>query len=218
MLLALAALSFAPAAPLARTAALRRQTIACAAADDTQMLVLKRLQDSFWSQKKARMKANMEAQLRELEEFEAREAALASAVGSSPMLGESAELASLQAELEAERAMRLALEEELQSVREQAEINLQKTSAFWIAKLANKGIAAAPSAAPSQPRPPTAGPVPNVKILKSDISLTELRSRLLSYGLSTIGLKAELIDRLEHAMEHDRLKFNSWDSKAQAWV
>lgn len=100
------------------------------------------------------------------------------------MLGGSADLAALQAELESERSQRLALQAELASVREEAEINLQKTSAYWVAKLNEKGIAASPEdalqlAAPASERSEM---VPGDKILPADISLTELRSRLLSYA------------------------------------
>ena len=50
------------------------------------------------------------------------------------------------------------------------------------------------------------------------LTLRELRSRLLSHGLSTIGLKAELQQRLANAMLHERVKHKSWDPASQSWV
>ena len=41
--------------------------------------------------------------------------------------------------------------------------------------------------------------------------LRELRSRLLTYGLDTTGLKSELRARLEKALLDDRQQFKSWD-------
>eukprot|EP00966_Prymnesium_polylepis_P307736 7111320-Prymnesium_polylepis.1 len=39
-----------------------------------------------------------------------------------------------------------------------------------------------------------------------------------SSGLSTVGLKSELMERLENVMQHERLKFQSWDPETLAWV
>jgi hypothetical protein len=108
--------------------------------------------------------AETETRLREIDEYAAREAALASAVGSAPALEASAEVAILQAietqlsdralnavhlwhelcfvyacvahpisqaALEVEREKNAALMAELQSVKVDAELNLQKASAFW---------------------------------------------------------------------------------------
>jgi len=235
LVLASALLAFAPALTLRATApACRSSVVRCAAGEELELQVVKRLQESFWTQKRARMKADMDARLRELDEFEAREAALSSVV--APLLGDTpalsaagSDVAALQAELDAERSARLALEAELASVRTEAEIELQKVSAFWIAKLnAAKDAAALPAAAAAAtaapgpkavPAAPVAEIVPNETILAAaDLSLTELRQRLLSHGLSTAGLKSELIDRLEKVMQAERLKFKSWDSEKLAWV
>tara|TARA_B110001452_G_scaffold152445_1_gene126841 strand:+ start:837 stop:995 length:159 start_codon:yes stop_codon:yes gene_type:complete len=50
------------------------------------------------------------------------------------------------------------------------------------------------------------------------LSLRELRSRLLGYGLSTLGLKNELRKRLENAMLHNRAQHSSWDPQTMTWV
>ena len=42
--------------------------------------------------------------------------------------------------------------------------------------------------------------------------------RLLGYGLSTTGVKAELRARLEEAMLHFRAQHKTWDSEKMAWV
>ena len=55
------------------------------------------------------------------------------------------------------------------------------------------------------------------EFLDPDLSLRELRVRLLSYGLSTTGLKSELRARLEGAMLTTRYQFKSWDSAALEW-
>jgi hypothetical protein len=77
--------------------------------------------------------------------------------------------------------------------------------------------AAASSAAPA-PKEKQPDILPHVPVaLEASLTLRELRGRLLSYGLSTTGLKAELRSRLEGAMQTDRLKFSSWDPEALAW-
>mmetsp|Transcript_46480 Transcript_46480/g.129117 ORF Transcript_46480/g.129117 Transcript_46480/m.129117 type:complete len:225 (+) Transcript_46480:39-713(+) len=216
------ALAFAPTLTVRHAPAAGRAAAAMSAADDMELQVVKRLQESFWTQKRARMKADMEARLMELEEFEAREAALSTAVSSTPLLGASTEVAALQAELAAERAMRQELEATLTTVREEAELNLQKTAAYWIAKLdaAKEGAALPAAAEPAAAAPKAAVDdlVAGTKILTSELSLTELRSRLVASGLSTVGLKSELMERLENVMQHERLKFQSWDPETLAWV
>ena len=53
--------------------------------------------------------------------------------------------------------------------------------------------------------------------LEPELSLKELRARLLAKGLSTFGLKAELRARLEANLELDRLQYKSWDSEKLQW-
>lgn len=53
---------------------------------------------------------------------------------------------------------------------------------------------------------------------QESLSLRELRSRLLGYGLSTLGLKNELRKRLENAMLHNRAQHSSWDPQTMTWV
>ena len=73
--------------------------------------------------------------------------------------------------------------------------------------------AAAPAAAATKEKQPDI--LPHVPVaLEATLTVSELRARLLSYGLSTAGLKAELRTRLENAMQTDRLKFQSWDPEA----
>ena len=126
------------------------------AADD-ELSMLSAMSDSFWKQKRARMKADLAAQLLELDEFEAREKALqqvaaisgggtsAGALGAAP--------AELMAMLEAEKAKTAALEAELAKARLDAELNMQKVSAFWISKLdgAKSGVLPLPSSARTRP-------------------------------------------------------------------
>ena len=106
-------------------------------ADGGELSMMAQMSESFWKQKRARMKADLAAQLLELDEFEAREKALqqmavlqpGSAAGS---LG--AGTAELQAALEMEMAKSAALQAELDKTRLQAELNLQKVAAFWCAR------------------------------------------------------------------------------------
>ena len=79
------------------------------------------------------------------------------------------------------------------------------------------------TAAPAVPAAAAGGPdllpadaVPK-PFLEEELSLRELRSRLLSYGLSTIGLKSELRARLEYVLEHQRAQYTQWDPVAKAW-
>ena len=106
-------------------------------AEGGELSMMAQMSESFWKQKRARMKADLAAQLLELDEFEAREKALqqmavlqpGSAAGS---LG--AGTAELQAALEMEMAKSAALQAELDKTRLQAELNLQKVAAFWCAR------------------------------------------------------------------------------------
>ena len=106
-------------------------------ADGGELSMMAQMSESLWKQKRARMKADLAAQLLELDEFEAREKALqqmavlqpGSAAGS---LG--AGTAELQAALEMEMAKSAALQAELDKTRLQAELNLQKVAAFWCAR------------------------------------------------------------------------------------
>jgi len=189
--------------------------------------MLQAMSDSFWKQKRARLQAELAQQLAELDEFEARERALqeVTAGAAAPALGASSDVAALQAALEAERARNAALEEQLAKTAADAELNLQKVSSFWIAKLEEaKAQAVLPAAAGAAPAAaaPAAGPVADLvpvekEFLEESLTVRELRARLLSYGLSTIGLKSELRTRLEGAMAHARHQYKSWDSVALTW-
>ena len=55
-------------------------------------------------------------------------------------------------------------------------------------------------------------------VLEKELSIRELRARLLSYGLSTIGLKSELRARLEYALEHNRAQYQNWDPVGKKWI
>ena len=61
-------------------------------------------------------------------------------------------------------------------------------------------------------------PPPEYTDLEEGLTVHELRSRLLGYGLSTTGVKAELRARLEEAMLHFRAQHKTWDSEKMAWV
>ena len=71
--------------------------------------------------------------------------------------------------------------------------------------------AAAPAAATPDLLPGT------TEYLEENLSVRELRARLLARGLSTLGLKAELRERLEKSLFSDRQMFKSWDPVALAW-
>ena len=106
---------------------------------------------------------------------------------------------------------------------------MQKTAAFWIEKLAaakegsSTAAAAKPAGAPAASGH-NAGQVgdfaPSVpeSLLEEALTVHELRSRLLGYGLSTTGVKAELRARLEEAMLHFRAQHKTWDTEKLAWV
>ena len=143
---------------------------------------------------------------------------------------EKARSAALMEELSAEKARSAALEAELLSVKAQKEVDLQKTAAFWIEKLAaaKEGSSAAAAAAEPAEAPAASGHKPGQvgdiapsvpeSLLEEGLTVHELRSRLLGYGLSTTGVKAELRARLEEAMLHFRAQHKTWDSEKMAWV
>lgn len=190
-------------------------------ADDSSLM--KSMSDSFYANKRARLESELAARLSELEEYEARERALLdvsqSAVG--PSAG-----GELLAQLEAEKAKSAALEAELMQTKLDSEIALQKVAAYWVDKLAEAkaapALAPAPAVEPAGAAEPAAALAVDLvpatpEFLDPDLSLRELRVRLLSYGLSTTGLKSELRARLEGAMLTTRYQFKSWDSAALEW-
>ena len=208
-------------------------------------LVLKELNAVFWKNKKAVVEAELDQKMREIEEYQMREQALfetlsttAISAGAPPAgtLGAAGgadmmeQMSALMAELSAEKARSAALEAELLSVKAQKEVDLQKTAAFWIEKLAaakegssTAAAAAEPAEAPaaSGHKPGQVGDIaPSVpeSLLEEGLTVHELRSRLLGYGLSTTGVKAELRARLEEAMLHFRAQHKTWDSEKMAWV
>jgi len=197
---------------------------------DNEFSMVSAMSESFWKQKRARMKADLAAQLLELDEFEAREKALQEVVGSGGGGGGggSLEVAELKAALAAEQAKSAALQDELQKQLVASEVNLQKVASFWIAKLDEAKSGALPAAADAPTIAPVtaavaAGPVPDFvpnvpkPYLEEELSLKELRARLVTYGLSTTGLKVELRKRLEYALEHTRAQYMSWDVESQTW-
>ena len=217
-----------PLAAQCHAARCDRSAVAMSSPDELGML--QAMSDSFWKQKRARMKADLAAQLLELDEFEAREKALTQVGGGVPQLGASADVAALQAELEAERARSAALEAQLEKTAIEAELNLQKVASFWINKVeeakgalpaatAAPAIASSAAAEPAAAEPAAADLVSGVpkEYLEPDLTLRELRARLLAKGLSTLGLKSELRARLEANMLLDRQQFKSWDSEALVW-
>ena len=207
-------------------------------------LVLKELNAVFWKNKKAVVEAELDQKMREIEEYQMREQALfetlsttAISAGAPPAgkLGAAGgadmmeQMSALMEELSAEKARSAALEAELLSVKAQKEVDLQKTAAFWIEKLAaakegsSTAAAAEPAEAPaaSGHKPGQVGDIaPSVpeSLLEEGLTVHELRSRLLGYGLSTTGVKAELRARLEEAMLHFRAQHKTWDSEKMAWV
>ena len=197
-------------------------------------LVLKELNAVFWKNKKAVVEAELDQKMREIEEYQMREQALfetlsttAISAGAPPAgtLGAAGgadmmeQMSALMEELSAEKARSAALEAELLSVKAQKEVDLQKTAAFWIEKLAaaRSGEGEAGGAVAAAPAAPAA-PAEEAPLVDPTLTLRELRSRLLSHGLSTIGLKAELQQRLANAMLHERVKHKSWDPASQSWV
>ena len=227
--------SYNVAAPTAGAASRGRRASAVRCAAD-EFSVLAQFSESFWSSKRAQMRAEMEGKLREMEEFQAREAALyetlsTRAVGSAgggvaparaggaaaPAAADGlAQIEALMRELTAEKAKSAALEEELAAAAMKHELELQRTGAFWIEKLAaaRRGEGEAGGAVAAAP----AAPAEEAPLVDPTLTLRELRSRLLSHGLSTIGLKAELQQRLANAMLHERVKHKSWDPASQSWV
>lgn len=208
-------------------------------------LVLKELNAVFWKNKKAVVEAELDQKMREIEEYQMREQALfetlsttaisagappAGTLGAAGGAGMMEQMSALMEELSAEKARSAALEAELLSVKAQKEVDLQKTAAFWIEKLAaakegssTAAAAAEPAEAPaaSGHKPGQVGDIaPSVpeSLLEEGLTVHELRSRLLGYGLSTTGVKAELRARLEEAMLHFRAQHKTWDSEKMAWV
>ena len=208
-------------------------------------LVLKELNAVFWKNKKAVVEAELDQKMREIEEYQMREQALfetlsttAISAGAPPAgtLGAAGgadmmeQMSALMEELSAEKARSAALEAELLSVKAQKEVDLQKTAAFWIEKLAaaKEGSPAAAAAAEPAEAPAASGHKPGQvgdiapsvpeSLLEEGLTVHELRSRLLGYGLSTTGVKAELRARLEEAMLHFRAQHKTWDSEKMAWV
>ena len=97
---------------------------------DDELSLLAALSDTFYTAKKAKMQAEMNERLAELEEMEARERALLLTKGAAPatpMLGS----ADLVAELAAEKAKSAALEAQLIQVQLEVEKSMQKVAAFW---------------------------------------------------------------------------------------
>eukprot|EP00322_Chrysochromulina_rotalis_P011968 CAMPEP_0115847028 /NCGR_PEP_ID=MMETSP0287-20121206/10168_1 /TAXON_ID=412157 /ORGANISM="Chrysochromulina rotalis, Strain UIO044" /LENGTH=232 /DNA_ID=CAMNT_0003300843 /DNA_START=58 /DNA_END=756 /DNA_ORIENTATION=+ len=191
------------------------------AADDGSLL--QSMSDSFYANKRARLEAELASRLSELEEYEARERALLE-VSQPAVAGASPDIV---AELEAEKAKTAALEAELAQVKVESEVALQKVAAYWVAKLAEAKeaptLAAAPAAAAAAaPAAASAAPAADLvpgelEFIDPDLSLRELRVRLLSYGLSTAGLKSELRTRLQDAMLMGRQQFKSWDTETLTW-
>ena len=108
--------------------------------DEASAVMLKSLNDVFWKNKKALVEAELNQKMRELEEYQAREAALyeslmvpalSSGAATPALTSAGSEVAALQAELTAEKQRTAALEAELEAVRLQSEVDLQKVAAFW---------------------------------------------------------------------------------------
>lgn len=188
-----------------------------------QTAMLQKLSSTFWESKRAMLQADLDTKLAELAEFQAREEALYDTVSTSAIApSASGDAAMLTAELELEKQRTAALEAELAAVRLNNERALQQVAAFWVQKVAEaRGQPALEAAAPAAPAAPAGAdimPPDKSQLLEADLSLRELRSRLLGYGLSTLGLKTELRARLEKAMLDERQKFKTWDSVALKWV
>ena len=84
-------------------------------------------------------------------------------------------------------------------------------------------LPAAPEAAAIAPAAEAAADepdfVPDEAItIDADLTLRELRARLLAMGLSTIGLKSELRARLEYKLQHERAQYTAWDATSKKWV
>lgn len=198
--------------------------------EGAEMNVLQQMSASFWEAKRAQLRAESEARLRELDEFVAREQALTSAaLGASagvPSEPSSAELSQVKLELAQQKAKVEQLEAALAQQALNAELELQKSTAYWIAKVAEvrgqlPAAAAGEDATNLEKKVSSRGPelVPqDLPIVREDMTLRELRAHLLSYGLSTLGLKAELRARLQQAMLDDRQQHKSWDPSTMSWI
>merc|ERR1719424_1488729 len=187
---------------------------ACVMAEEVpSALVLKQLNAVFWKNKKAVVEAELDQKMRELEEYQMREQALFETLSTTAI------------------SAGAAPEAELLSVQVQKEVELQKTAAFWIEKLAaaKEGSPAAAAAAAEPAAEPAASghnaeqlgdiaPFAAESLLEEGLTVHELRSRLLGYGLSTTGIKAELRARLEDAMLHFRAQHKTWDVEKMVWV
>ena len=224
-----------PTAPRACVAAQRR-TASVVCVEGGEMGVVQQMSAAFWAAKRAQLRAESDARLRELDEFVAREQALAGAAlggGGAPAGGSSAELSQAKAELEQERAAVRGLQAALAKQALDSELALQTSSAYWISKLAEAKAQLPPGAALSAAAPAggaaatpaggaaAAGPdlVPQVlPMVREDMTLKEIRAHLLNYGLSTLGLKSELRERLQQAMLDDRQQHKSWDPSTLSWV
>ena len=201
----------------------QRATAVTMAADGGELAMLQAMSDSFWKQKRARLQAELAAQLLELDEFEARERALQQVAAGAPAgaVG-GAGVAELQAALEAERARSGARggarDAEARGGAERAEgVGLLDREA----ERGEVGRRPPPRRRRARPRGAKAAVADLVDggkpFLEEDLSLRELRARLLSYGLSTAGLKSELRDRLMYAVAHERLQHQSWDAASLSW-
>ena len=191
--------------------------------------LLQEMAQAFWKSKKDQLRAEVDGRLRELEELQARERAMLSeAAGPLGGVGGSAPqpalVASLEAELEAERRKTAALEAELAQTRLDAELNLQKVAAFWLEKLAvQRELAGSASPAPALGgAAPSAAPPPDLvatpaPLVPESMTLREMRAKLLQQGLSTLGLKSELRQRLEEALRVERNRYRQWDPSKQEW-
>jgi hypothetical protein len=201
--------------------------------DGAETSVLQQMSAAFWNAKRAQLRAESEARLRDMDEFIAREQALAStALGGAvgPASGGSAELTQVKLELAQANAKVEQLQAALAQQALDSELALQSSTAYWIAKV-SETRAALPAgkatAAPGAVSPPAAAGagasglelVPQaLPLVCEDMTLRELRAHLLSYGLSTLGLKSELRERLQQAMLDDRQQHKSWDPSTLAWV
>ena len=200
--------------PSLRVHSVPARSAACVMEEAPSALVLKQLNTAFWKSKKAMLEAELDQKLRDLEEYETREQALfdtlsgpalAAAPAPAGALGAAGaasadlmqQMSTLMAELTAEKERSAALEAELENVLAQKEIDLQKTSAFWIEQLAAAKGGAAPAPADAAAPAATAdiAPESTEPLVEEGLTVHELRARLLAYGLSTTGLKAELRTR-----------------------
>ena len=107
---------------------LRHRPTQCVEAADDDLV--SRISDVFWENKRAQLDAEMDASLRMLQEFAAREDALLS-IGVLPEGAERSALPVSDAEADIE-----LLEAQLVIARYEGEVSLQKTGAFWIGQLA----------------------------------------------------------------------------------